>query len=575
MLCLWFNGWQFEGFEDAKAALIETIVLEMRERRSKFEQVKEAATDVLKRLDYLKLAKMAVKYGGTFFTGVPHPALIQDACSAFKAAAQMIAGNASKEDINKAVEEGSGLLNKAEDGKKIPEEMQEFHKAFKHLLSVAKISRLVVFIDDLDRCLPQTAIETLEAIRLFLFTEKTAFVIGADEQMIEYSVKKHFPDLQKSGLPESYARSYLEKLIQVPFRLPSLGPVETQCYVTLVMAEAILTQNENKEAFKKLCEMAKVNITRPWAAQPIESKQIEEVLKGAVAVPLKEAVSISAQIYTVLSDGTKGNPRLIKRFLNAALLRYAIAAERGIADDIKFPILAKLMLAERFNPIFFDKLVAIASQDPAGKLPVLKHLETPVSERKPSKTSDKETGPKADDLKLLEEWKQDPRINKWARIQPPLSGENLLPYIFITRDRRQSAFGYGIETRFVELIERLCQDEYTISATAQEVKALTTSEASDVAQRLKGITVGSGDFMKKPRGYDGLAFIASHKPEIRPVLLSVFQNLPPGQVGPWAWPEIKTLAEDAALKADASSVIEIWKEQGSSKLKAAIKSLTS
>jgi predicted KAP-like P-loop ATPase len=219
MVCLWFNGWQFEGFEDAKAALIEHIVLELRDSRSGVTKVADAAVDVLKRLDYLKIAKMAVKYGGTFVTGIPHPGIIADASDAFKAVAGMVAGNVDKEKIAKALEEGTGLLEEGKDGKKVPEEMKEFRKAFKRLLDAADVSRLVVLIDDLDRCLPETAIATLEAIRLFLFIERTAFVIGADEQMIEYSVKRHFPDFQRSGLPDTYARSYLEKLIQVPFRI--------------------------------------------------------------------------------------------------------------------------------------------------------------------------------------------------------------------------------------------------------------------------------------------------------------------------------------------------------------------
>ena len=41
VLCLWFNGWQLEGFDDAKAVLIETIVVELRDRRSRFTKVKE------------------------------------------------------------------------------------------------------------------------------------------------------------------------------------------------------------------------------------------------------------------------------------------------------------------------------------------------------------------------------------------------------------------------------------------------------------------------------------------------------------------------------------------------------
>lgn len=50
----------------------------------------------------------------------------------------------------------------------------------------AGVEQLVVLIDDLDRCLPDTAIETLEAVRLFVFTSRTAFVVAADEAMIEY-----------------------------------------------------------------------------------------------------------------------------------------------------------------------------------------------------------------------------------------------------------------------------------------------------------------------------------------------------------------------------------------------------
>ena len=52
--------------------------------------------------------------------------------------------------------------------------------------------KLIVLIDDLDRCLPPTTISTLEAIRLFLFLQNTAFVIAADDTMIKHSVRSHF-----------------------------------------------------------------------------------------------------------------------------------------------------------------------------------------------------------------------------------------------------------------------------------------------------------------------------------------------------------------------------------------------
>ncbi|WP_444451281.1 KAP family P-loop NTPase fold protein (plasmid) [Rhodobacter capsulatus] len=82
--------------------------------------------------------------------------------------------------------------------------MHAFREEFAALLDAAKIKRLVVMVDDLDRCLPSTAISTLEAIRLFLFVERTAFIIGADEAMIEYAVRDHFPDLPPSSGPVTY-----------------------------------------------------------------------------------------------------------------------------------------------------------------------------------------------------------------------------------------------------------------------------------------------------------------------------------------------------------------------------------
>ncbi|WP_306768148.1 P-loop NTPase fold protein, partial [Vibrio parahaemolyticus] len=75
------------------------------------------------------------------------------------------------------------------------------------------MDRLVILVDDLDRCLPDTAIATMEAMKLFLFMPKTAFIIAADETMIEYSVRRHFPNLSEEVGGIAYTRNYLEKLI--------------------------------------------------------------------------------------------------------------------------------------------------------------------------------------------------------------------------------------------------------------------------------------------------------------------------------------------------------------------------
>lgn len=58
-LCLWFNGWTFEGFEDAKTVIIETLVEELMQARPGCIKVAAAAKKVLRRVDWLKMARKA------------------------------------------------------------------------------------------------------------------------------------------------------------------------------------------------------------------------------------------------------------------------------------------------------------------------------------------------------------------------------------------------------------------------------------------------------------------------------------------------------------------------------------
>ena len=57
VVCLWFNGWAFQGFDDAKTVLIEVIISELCRQRSTFGKVKEIGKGLLKRVDWMKLAR--------------------------------------------------------------------------------------------------------------------------------------------------------------------------------------------------------------------------------------------------------------------------------------------------------------------------------------------------------------------------------------------------------------------------------------------------------------------------------------------------------------------------------------
>ncbi|MFG6621474.1 P-loop NTPase fold protein [Sulfitobacter sp. 1A05707] len=72
-LCIRFNGWLFQGFDDAKTVLIETIVEELVKSRSGSQKVKDQAKKLWRRIDWMKAARKAGSYGVTLATGIPTP----------------------------------------------------------------------------------------------------------------------------------------------------------------------------------------------------------------------------------------------------------------------------------------------------------------------------------------------------------------------------------------------------------------------------------------------------------------------------------------------------------------------
>ncbi|MCP4696021.1 MAG: hypothetical protein GY862_04110 [Gammaproteobacteria bacterium] len=73
---------------------------------------------------------------------------------------------------------------------------------------------LVIFVDDLDRCLPENAITILETFKLYLDQANCIIVLGVDKQIIETAIRLRYPDLKISG------KDYLEKMVQIPFSIP-------------------------------------------------------------------------------------------------------------------------------------------------------------------------------------------------------------------------------------------------------------------------------------------------------------------------------------------------------------------
>lgn len=561
VLCLKFNGWRFQGFEDAKIALIEGIVTSLVEKRPVLKKAASTVKDVFSRIDWLKVAKRGGGLALTAITGIPTPEQIGAIIGSLEAVLADPAKLATKEALSTAVDEVKAVLKPSE-SKNVPEEVEAFRKAFDKLLNDAGIKQLVVLIDDLDRCLPDTAIETLEAIRLFVFTARTAFVVAADEAMIEYAVRKHFPDLPDSTGPRDYARNYLEKLIQVPFRIPALGETETRIYVTLLLAGAEI--GEDDPDYGKLIAVAREKLKRPWTSGGLDSATIKTAL-GKQAEKANNALALSDQIGPILASGAKGNPRQIKRFLNTLLLRERTATARGFGDDIKLPVLAKLMLAERFIPRLFEQIAFVAAVDSHGfckdldalekGLTVADSKEPQAGERKEQRSADPVSTP---ENAVLSEWKSSETVCDWACLSPKLSGIDLRPYLFVTKDKKDYFGPVSVLGHLAGVVEKLFGGKMTVQSYEAELKLLVQPEAEKVFEAVRTKIMSTGAFDTKPPGIDGLVVLVKAQPTLQTPLIDFLEALPNGKCGPWAVSGWQGVIKDAECAARLTKLLGDW-----------------
>ena len=78
------------------------------------------------------------------------------------------------------------------------------------------VKKVVVFIDDLDRLVPERAVELLETMKVFLDIDHCVFVIACDYAVVSSGLKSKF------GVAEGElkGKSFFDKIIQVPFKMP-------------------------------------------------------------------------------------------------------------------------------------------------------------------------------------------------------------------------------------------------------------------------------------------------------------------------------------------------------------------
>jgi hypothetical protein len=186
-----FNPWKYDQREEVWHALIQTVLNEI------FRQV-ESDPRAARRARLEEIQRKIIALSRTAAWLVARRAVVP-----------ITAGVLTADDIDAAKD--AMMARAAIEYRHVNHFEEDFAEVVADFTSGGK---LVVLIDDLDRCSPEAAVTVLDSLKLFLGQASCIFVLAMDQEMIADAVSSKF------GGDKNLGRRYLEKLVQLPFYLP-------------------------------------------------------------------------------------------------------------------------------------------------------------------------------------------------------------------------------------------------------------------------------------------------------------------------------------------------------------------
>jgi formylglycine-generating enzyme required for sulfatase activity len=225
---VWFNPWRYKKEEHLIIPFLKTIESEIDGyvRLKKTEIKKPILNGLSKAAQKIGHASEAILYG-------------------IKADLKM--GPVGLQfDAAKSIDREDALAKKQlEEAKKLSDDLSSiYYDIVTELKSAVNEQefRIAVFIDDLDRCLPEKAVELLESIKLFIDLEGYLFIMGVDKNVVTQGISYHYRFFE-SGKGESEKRQiispddYLDKMIQLPFELPPIEPGKKRLFIESLLGD--------------------------------------------------------------------------------------------------------------------------------------------------------------------------------------------------------------------------------------------------------------------------------------------------------------------------------------------------
>ena len=236
-----------------------------------------------------------------------------------------------------------------------------------------RVNRIVLYIDDLDRCHPKQVLEVLQAIHLLLAFPLFVVVVGVDARWVYASIRERYKGTIRDGnvdgqsaafsMPEGIAtpRDYLEKIFQVPFWLKTMGLRTCQDLMAGLLASEVSRSGvraavPDRTVVADAPSPKRVDAPRPEVAEPTRSpapkpepapapKHDDAALASAPAAaetpkskqpspsskPPLDVTAAELEWMQSLAGIVGRSPRAVKRFINCYRLFKAVVPD-GCAE---------------------------------------------------------------------------------------------------------------------------------------------------------------------------------------------------------------------------------------------------
>ena len=428
----------------------------------------------------------------------------------------------SQTDIKNAAKSAKDLINPNEE-KSPPQIIAEFRKEYTELIEEIN-KTIVIYVDNLDRCTPINAINTLEAMRLFVFMPKTAFIVAADEDMIRTAVREYH-----KGATERHQTDYLDKLIQIPVNVPKPGVLDVRAYLFLLFADDLGVSERGLVVLRNALEGS---LRNSWREQPIEIKYLLEAISGedaAVKDKVSNYFSIAERMAPILASSSRvnGKPRIVKRLLNVVKMRKKVAERRGM--NLEESIISKLVIFERClgKQATIDLYHLIDTQN--GIPAVLEAIESEDIEN----------------VEIPESWKgSESFISEWARLEPSLGGVDLKAAAYLSRDKIPLGNVVKVLSESGnELLKALLTTKTKSGGGAVERLIIATPKEDYplIMEEIISELRKQSNWDSKPDGVVGAGLLAEKDTECKDLLCSFLSSLPNQK--PWLKTMLKGMSK--------------------------------